>query len=110
MPPCGRGRGDLPPDRPGRQSEEALELPLLKSPKLKPKPKVAGITVDTVAMASELETLADKLRATHAEFQRARRVVQASRKGKSRRIKEHRTNITWNLVATSAGDSRSSSG
>jgi len=72
-----------------------LALPRLRSPNLKPQPKVAGITVDTGAMADELEERADTLRATQAEFQRTRRVVQASRKEKNRRIKEHRTNITW---------------
>ena len=73
-----------------------VSLPQLHDPSLKQtEPKVEGITVDPPAMARGLDNLAGELRTTQAEFQRMRRVVQASRKEKVRRLEEHRSTTVW---------------
>ena len=73
-----------------------LALPRLKSPNVKLiQGAIAGVTVDTAAMAAGLETMTDKLRVKQAEFERSRRVAQASRKEKQRRMDEHRTTTVW---------------
>jgi len=73
-----------------------LAVPRLYTPNGKlAQHKVAGITVDTTEMASDLEEVAGELRVAQTEFRRMRRVVQASRKEKNRRLEEHRTNNLW---------------
>lgn len=73
-----------------------LALPRLRDADLEEaEPKVAGVKVDSNAMADALEKKVARLRPKQAEFERLRREVQASRKEKSRRLEEHRHNVTW---------------
>ena len=71
-----------------RQADLAIDR--LKSPDLVlPKSLMAGIRVDPVAIAAELESEVKELRESHDKLRLARREVQKSRKEKNRVLEEH---------------------
>ena len=73
-----------------------LAVPRLLHPDLEmPDPDVAGIHLDPKAMGRQLQEVADRLRKAQADFRRAIRIVQASRRQKNRRIADHKEFQLW---------------
>lgn len=89
-----RGPTARTPKRLLRQIDVALPL-LLELGQKPPKIRIEGVEVDPAAMAADVQSVAKKLRKAQAAFRRMLRVIQASRKEKARRMKEHQTNTIW---------------